>query len=128
MGVWLGSTFEQTIGACFQMLRDADERPNSERIFTALNASDGLGVNAHQFGEALLRQIRPQTGVGHVAANDAQELLIDLRSRQCCGPVHERLIRFCRLTRPTSFAKSTLRAVASAWKTMTVGLRIPFSM
>ena len=58
------------------MLREADERRDAEWILAALNAADGLGVDADQFGETLLRQVRPQTGVGHVAANDAQEFLI----------------------------------------------------
>ena len=62
-----------TIGAGFEMLCEADERCDAERIFSAFDAADGLGVNADQFRETLLRQIRPQTGVGHVAANDAQE-------------------------------------------------------
>lgn len=74
--VWLRRAFEQTICARFEMLREAHERRDSEWILAAFNAADGLGVNADQLGEAFLRQIRPQTGVRHVAANDAQELLI----------------------------------------------------
>ena len=58
------------------MLRESDERGNSERILAAFDAADGLGVNADEFGETFLRQIRPQTDVGHIAANDAQEFLV----------------------------------------------------
>ena len=74
--VWFRGTFEQTIGACFEMLRETDERRDTERILAALDAADGLRVNADQFGETLLRQVRPQTGVGHIAANDAQESFV----------------------------------------------------
>lgn len=76
LSVWLGSAFEQTIGARFEMLREADERRDAERILAAFDAADGLGVNADQFGKTLLRQVRPQPGVGHVAADDAQESLV----------------------------------------------------
>ena len=76
LSVWLGSAFEQAIGARFEMLREVDERRDTERILAALNAADGLGVDTDQFCETLLRQIRPQTGVGHVAANDAQESFV----------------------------------------------------
>ncbi len=58
------------------MLRKADERRDTKGILAAFDAADGLGVDADQFGKTLLRQIRPQTGVGHIAANDAQEFLI----------------------------------------------------
>lgn len=58
------------------MLREANERGDAEGIFAAFDATDGFGVNADQLGETFLRKIRPQTGVGHVAANDAQELLV----------------------------------------------------
>lgn len=69
--VWWRDTFDQPIGARFKMLGEANERGDAERIFSALNTADGFCVNADQLGEALLRQIRPQTGVGHIAANDA---------------------------------------------------------
>lgn len=58
------------------MLRDADERGDAEGILATLDAADGLGMNADQFGKTLLRQIRPYSGVGHVATNDAQEFLV----------------------------------------------------
>ena len=54
------------------MLNEENERGDAERILAALNAADGLGVNADQFRETFLRQVSPQTSVGHVAANDAQ--------------------------------------------------------
>lgn len=58
------------------MLREANECRNAERVFSPFNAANGLGVNADQLGKTLLRQIRPQTGVGHIAANDTKELLV----------------------------------------------------
>ena len=59
LGVWLGDAFEQTIRAGFEMLRETNERRDAERIHAALNAADGLGVDADQFGETLLRKVRP---------------------------------------------------------------------
>ena len=40
------------------MLRETHERRDAERILAALNAADGLGVDADQFGETLLRKVR----------------------------------------------------------------------
>ena len=58
------------------MLGEPDKCGDTEGIHPALDTADGLGVNADQFSETFLRQIRPQTGAGHVAANDAQESFV----------------------------------------------------
>ena len=58
------------------MLGKAHQRGDRKGIFAAFNAANRLGMNADQFGKTFLRQIRPQPGVGHVAANDAQEILV----------------------------------------------------
>lgn len=58
------------------MLGKACQRSDSKGIFAAFNAANRLGMDADQLGKAFLRQIRPHTGVGHVAANDAQENLV----------------------------------------------------
>ena len=76
LGVWWRHTLDQPIGTGFKMLRDANERGDAERILAAFDAANGLGVDAHQFRETFLSQIRPQTGVGHVATDDAQENLV----------------------------------------------------
>ena len=58
------------------MLGETHQRRDSKGILAALNAANRLGMDADQLCNTFLRQIRPQTGVGHVAANDAQEILI----------------------------------------------------
>ena len=58
------------------MLGKAHQRSDSKGIFAALNAANSLGMDADQLGQTLLRQIRPQTGGGHVAADDAQGILV----------------------------------------------------
>ena len=58
------------------MLGKARQRSDSKGILAAFNAANRLGMDADQLGKTFLRQIRPQTGVGHVAANDAQEILV----------------------------------------------------
>ena len=58
------------------MLGKAHQRRDGEGIFAAFNAANRLGMDTDQLGQTFLRQIRPQTGVGHVAANDAQEILV----------------------------------------------------
>lgn len=74
--VWRRDSLDQPIGTRIEMLRETNERGDAEWVLAAFDAPDGFGVNAHQLGEAFLRQIRPQSGVGHVAANDAQELFV----------------------------------------------------
>ena len=58
------------------MLCEADERSDAEGILAAFDAADGFRVDAHQLGEAFLRQIRPPTGDSHIAAYDAQEIFV----------------------------------------------------
>ena len=58
------------------MLGKAHQRRDSKGIFAAFNAANRLWMDADQLGQTFLRQIRPQTGVSHVATNDAQEILI----------------------------------------------------
>ena len=58
------------------MLGKAHQRGDRKGIFAAFNAANRFGMDANQLGKTFLRQIRPQTGVGHVAANDAQEMLV----------------------------------------------------
>jgi hypothetical protein len=67
---------EKLIRAGLKMLRKTDERGDAERILAALDTADGLRMDADQLGKTLLRQIRPQSGVGHVAANDAEQFLV----------------------------------------------------
>lgn len=58
------------------MLGKAHQRSDSKGILAPFNAANRLGVDADQLGKTFLRQVRPQTGIGHVAANDAQEMLV----------------------------------------------------
>ncbi len=69
-------TLDQAIGARFKVLCKADEGGDAKGIFAAFDTADGLRMDADQLGKALLRQIRPQSGVGHVAANDAEDFLV----------------------------------------------------
>ena len=66
----VGDTLDKPIGAGFKMLREANECGDAEGVFSAFDAPDAFGVNAHQLGEAFLRQIRPSSGGGHVATDD----------------------------------------------------------
>ena len=74
--VWCGDALDQPICASFEMLGEPVECGDTEGIQPALDAADGLGVNADQFSETFLRQICPQTGVGHVASDDPQESFV----------------------------------------------------
>ena len=58
------------------MLGKAHQRRDGKGILAAFNAPNRLGMDADQLGKTFLRQIRPQSGVGHIAANDAQEILV----------------------------------------------------
>ena len=58
------------------MLGKAHQRRDRKGILATFNTANRLGMDADQLGETFLRQIRPQTGIGHVAADDAQEMLV----------------------------------------------------